>query len=393
MNFFLVFGTILGLYVAVNGYLLARAFSMLAGTGVLRGGVSALILFFAAAFPLGRILSARVPVQITDVLTTIGSLYFAPMIYAFFLTMAMDILRVFNKHFVLTPLPPPFTVSGRIHAVFFVAFASLAISFLGALNAKFPTVVRHQVEWTRQADDDPSSPQTYKIAIVSDIHLGRLVSNRHLRKLTEIVNRENPDLVLLPGDTVDDTAWLFDRDKRSQAQELFRSLKPRLGVWAITGNHEYYAGIDEIAPFWREVGISLLRDEGVVLDGELLLIGREDRTIIQTGGNRRTIAEILYEAGQTPGEAGALPVVLMDHQPFHLEEAADAGIALQLSGHTHRGQLFPFNFLVTALYECHYGLYKKGRTHYYISSGAGTWGPPIRTSGRPEIAMISLRVQ
>ncbi|MDL2263723.1 metallophosphoesterase, partial [Synergistaceae bacterium OttesenSCG-928-I11] len=133
------------------------------------------------------------------------------------------------------------------------------------------------------------------------------------------------------------------------------------------------------------------RDEWALPGDEIFLVGREDRTALHMGGVRKSLADIVSDAGANAAvDIDSLPFVVMDHQPFALNEAEEAGAALQLSGHTHRGQLFPFNFIVAKLYEHHYGLYKRGATNYYISSGAGTWGPPVRTSGRPEIAVITM---
>ena len=106
---------------------------------------------------------------------------------------------------------------------------------------------------------------------------------------------------------------------------------------------------------------------------------------MRSGRERAALGAIIARAKLATGEEPArLPIVVLDHQPVRLEEAQDAGVALQLSGHTHKGQIFPANLLVSAIYEKYYGPYRKGETYYYITSGAGTWGPPVRTTGRPE---------
>jgi predicted MPP superfamily phosphohydrolase len=155
------------------------------------------------------------------------------------------------------------------------------------------------------------------------------------------------------------------------------------------GNHDYYAGPENVLRLFERAGVRLLRDEAVILDGKFVLAGRDDFSSIRYGVERKSVAEILpfaYDAG-----GAAYPVILMDHQPFNLSEASNNGVAFQISGHTHRGQLWPINFLVGGIYEKSYGSYKKGGTHYYISSGAGVWGPPVRTVGRPEIVIVNLR--
>ena len=391
----LFLGSILGIYVAINAYLFTRLWMTLSGTGFLRGLSCAVLVLFALAFPISRVFDGRLPHMLQEALMLMGSLYIAPMIYGFMLTLCADLLRIVNYFVSITPMPPPFSVSGRVHVVAAVFVLSVAISLLGALNARIPTVVSKSVVSPLRG---PEGAPVLRIALLSDIHFGRLVGNGHLERLVRLTNDRNPDLVLLAGDVIDDTEWMSDEEGAARTRELLASMRPRLGVWAVPGNHEYYAGIERCVRFLEDAGVRVLRDEWAVLgpeasektSGDYLLVGRDDRTLTRFGLERKTIADILGEARASRPEAANLPVILMDHQPFHLEEASDAGVALQLSGHTHRGQIFPFNFVVSAIYECAYGLYRRDNTWYYTSSGAGTWGPPVRTTGRPEVVTISL---
>lgn len=393
MSAFLFLGVILSLYLLVNGYLFARLSMTLVGAGVLRGILCGLFLLCAAAFPVARLLHGRIPDVLSGFLATVGSLYFAPMIYAFFLTLATDILRLLNGVVKLTPYPPPFSVNARFNLVMAILLLSAAICLLGAWNAKLPVVVRHEIPARSSPFAQGLVPGAIKIAAISDIHLGRLVGVAHLKKLIDLTRAEEPDIVLLVGDVMDDTDWLRDDRAREAAAALFASLAPRLGVWAVPGNHEYYAGMEACQAFFASCGIRLLRDEWAVPGDALLLIGRDDRAGARYGVERKSLPDILASArsaGAADAATRALPIVVMDHQPFELSESQEAGAALQLSGHTHRGQLFPFNFVVAGMYERHYGLYRRGDTFYYVSSGGGTWGPPVRTTGRPEVVMLTM---
>lgn len=384
------------LYFAVNIYLFARLFKTLAGTGLIRGVACAFFLFFALAFPASRVFYDTLPNVIASFLTVTGSLYLAPMVYGFFFTLCADLLRCLNGFVFITPLPPPFRVKGRLRTVLAVALLSIFVSLTGIVNARFPHTVRHEVTGVHAgANSGRAAPNTpLKIAVISDIHLGRLVGLRHLQKIVDLVNAENADIVLLAGDVIDDAGWMRDEEVRARGVELFGNIRSRLGTWAVMGNHDYYAGVETCAAFLEDAGIRLLRDEWALPGDEILLVGREDRTVLRSGGTRKPLAAIVSDAGASAAlNAAALPLIVMDHQPFALHEAEDARAVLQISGHTHRGQLFPFNLIVAKLYECHYGLYKRGGTNYYISSGAGTWGPPIRTSGRPEIAVITMNFE
>lgn len=394
----LFFGFILGTYATINIYLFTRLWLTLSGTGAVRGLSCAALALFTLAFPISRVFEGRLPHVLQEALMLMGSLYIAPMIYGFMLTLCADLLRIANHFVSITPMPPPFTTAGRVRVVSAVFVLSVAISLLGALNARIPTVVNKSVVSPLSG---PEGAPVLRIALLSDIHFGRLIGNGHLERLVRLTNDRNPDLVLLAGDIIDDTEWMGDEKKSARTRELLASMKPRLGVWAVPGNHEYYAGIERCARFLESAGVRVLRDQWAVLgpegwggpektSGDYLLIGRDDRTITRFGMERKSLAGIIGEARAANPEAAKLPVILMDHQPFDLDEASGAGVALQLSGHTHRGQLFPFNLVVSAMYECAYGLYRRDDTWFYTSSGAGTWGPPVRTTGRPEVVTISL---
>ena len=132
----------------------------------------------------------------------------------------------------------------------------------------------------------------------------------------------------------------------------------------------------------------MLRDTSVLVDGRFWIVGREDRDKSRfTGNKRKELAAVMM-----PVDRHA-PVILLDHQPFNLEKSEEQGVDLQLSGHTHHGQLWPFNYITNAMYEVSSGYKKKGATHYYVSNGYGTWGPPVRLGNRPEIVQIILKFE
>lgn len=396
MSAFLFLGMILSLYIIVNGYLFARLFSALAGTGVLRALASLSLLFLAASFPAGQILSRHAPGKLSELLLVAGSLYIAPMIYGFIFTVIADILRLLNGIVALTPVPPPFGVRGRLATVMAILALTLLVTFAGAWNAKNPVVRRFNVDRNAGgitgAAAAPSADGNIRIAAVSDIHLGRMIGNAHLKKIVDLIVEEKPDIVLFMGDVIDDAGWFASGARENHARELFSSLSPRLGVWAVPGNHEYYAGLASCKEFLASAGIRVLQDEWEKPGREILLVGRDDRSAERFGKGRRPLADILADARsqEAPGSRD-LPLIVMDHQPIGLQEAEDSDATLQLSGHTHKGQLMPVNLIVARLYERYYGPYRKGKTSYYISSGAGTWGPPVRTSGRPEVVIIDLK--
>jgi predicted MPP superfamily phosphohydrolase len=207
-------------------------------------------------------------------------------------------------------------------------------------------------------------------------------------KLVDLIASTSPDLVLFAGDIIE---YDFDSSDIAAITATLQRLKPRLGVWGVLGNHEHIGGRGELRKhLLKQIGFRILVDEWAEVgeaEGErILLIGRNDFSSRRFAGHeRKALDEILADA---PVD-GRLKI-LLDHQPHDLAAAEAAGVYLQVSGHTHNGQLFPVNWIVAAMYENAYGHSTRGGTNYWVTSGAGTWGPRVRTSGRTEIVSIDL---
>ncbi|MBI3578844.1 MAG: metallophosphoesterase, partial [Ignavibacteriales bacterium] len=209
-----------------------------------------------------------------------------------------------------------------------------------------------------------------------------IVCKARLEHIVEKINALNPDLVLLPGDVVDEDLGPVIKQNLG---ETLRKIRSKFGVISITGNHEYIGGVEEAYQYLIAHDIMVLRDSVIKINNSLYVVGREDLSVKQfTGKRRKPLDEIMAGVDKT------LPVILMDHQPFRLEDAVQNGVDLQLSGHTHHGQIWPFNFITKKVYEVSWGYKKKGDTHIYVSCGVGTWGPPVRIGNTPEIVNIRL---
>ena len=211
---------------------------------------------------------------------------------------------------------------------------------------------------------------------VSDTHLGHVRNLGFARSIASLVESLNPDIVLIGGDLFDGVA--ADPDLLLQP---FSRLSPRYGTFFVTGNHEEFSDSRRFVDAIRRSGIRVLQNEKVEVDG-LQIVGVDYRDSRSEDSFRTILRKI--SIGQTR------PTILLKHAPFHLRVAEEHGISLQLSGHTHHGQVFLFRFITQRVYQGYdYGLKRFGHLTVYTSSGAGTWGPPMRLDTKPEIVAIT----
>jgi predicted MPP superfamily phosphohydrolase len=219
--------------------------------------------------------------------------------------------------------------------------------------------------------------------LISDVHLSPINNGANLANIVNKINELHPDIIFIAGDLVDDNAQILEERNIGSA---LRDFKSKYGVYAISGNHEFINGIDGCVKYMRDYGLNLLRDSVVIIDNSFYLVGRDDRSNRQfANGGRKTLSELLK------GLDTSVPIILMDHTPFGLDEAMNSKVDLQLSGHTHHGQMFPLNLITKMIYEKSWGYLKKGVTQYYISCGVGTWGPPVKIGSPSEIVNLKIK--
>ena len=232
----------------------------------------------------------------------------------------------------------------------------------------------HKVREELHLTTDKPLARPLRIVMLSDLHLGYHNPRKELARWVDLINAENPDVVLIAGDVIDMS--MRPLVEENMAEEMRRLEAP---VYACLGNHEYYSSEPLAEQFYRDARIQLLRDTCQVV-GDLCIMGRDDRTNLQ----RRNVDELARMADHTKY------TILLDHQPYHLEEAEQAGVDFQLSGHTHRGQVWPISWITDAVYECSFGAHQRGKTRYYISSGIGIWGGKFRIGTRSEYVVATL---
>lgn len=377
ISFFLVALALLGL---LNFYIAFRGWQALPPHFAWRTTYIVAILFFSLSFVAGRVLERVWLSPLSEALTWIGSFWLAAMVYFILAGLTLDVLRLLN--FLLPVAPPEFISWLSVHRQWILVGVVGGVALLitaGHLNASYPRVRSLDVTLSRPLLGE----QNLRVVVASDIHLGTIIGRKMLDRIVKKINDANPDLVLFPGDVVDEDLAPVIRENLG---ESLRAIRARYGVFSITGNHEYIGGAEQACRYLKEHGIVVLRDSAVVLPDGLQLVGREDRSMRQfTGRVRKPLEDLLS------GIDRSKPILMMDHQPFQLEEVSRAGVDIQLSGHTHHGQIWPINYITSAIYEVSRGYLKLGDTHFYVSSGVGTWGPPVRLGNTPEILVLTLR--
>ena len=375
ITFLIFFSIVLLIYSSVNYYLFVRGLQAFSLTQSMKRWYIPIFWTIAASFIVGSILERTLSSATGEWIYRIGSFWLAMMLYLTIAVVLIDLVRVLNYFFHFLPAFSP-VMKFRLGLI--VLSLASVIVIAGHINALWINVKEIPLTIHKKVTGSPE----VKILMASDIHLGALIGERREKRLLEIVQEQKPDLVLLCGDLVDgEIAPVLRKNLGRHIQEI----DTQLGVYAILGNHEYIGGIDKTLPYLKGINIKVLIDETVTLTDGIQLVGRNDRASGRDVGAPKPLAELL--AGLDPTK----PVIVMNHQPFNLQEAADANVDLHLSGHTHNGQLWPFNYLTEAIFELSWGYLKKGNTNFYVSSGYGTWGPSVRTGNRPEVVIFKLK--
>ena len=365
--FFLIMFSVFGL---MNYYVSLRGWQVLSAFGTWKFVVPILIITMFIAFMSTMIFGANMPVGLAKAVSFFGNTYIVVLMYLLLSFLVVDVVRLINLVF-------PFMGNGVLvfrFGTFVLTVVGISIALvIGNYRFNHPQVVKLNISSAK-----PKQNKHVRIVAVSDVHLGFSIDKARLQSYVKLINDQHPDLVLMAGDISDRPVYPI---VRQNMKEELRSIKTKLGVYAINGNHEYLSETPlALSPYLEEAGIKVLRDNVVLVDGSFYIAGRDDRM----NPNRKTVQALVS------GLNSKLPIIMMDHQPYHLEEAEKNGVDLQLSGHTHNGQFFPGNLIVKRMYELGYGYLKKGNTHYYVSSGLGIWGPQYRIGTQSEIVVIEL---
>ena len=380
----LFFIIVFAVYFLVNGYLFLRGWQALEGLSKLRILYLFLFCLFAGSFFPAFFLKKVFDSIVVEVLWNIASFWLSAMLYLFLFVLAIDIFRLFC-HCIGKPI---YSWMDNYRAakrwiMGMITVAVLCLLTVGYIRATRPEIV----EYDLSIKAGKGESRQIDVVVVGDLHLGLVYGRSHLEHWVNCINRLYPDVVLMVGDVIDDNPQAVER---KQLGELLQELEAPLGTYAVVGNHELMGDLPRSVDYLQLHGVEVLIDQSILLDSAFYLVGRMDRSVNRRKDYRGLPAKRMSLPQLCKNCSEAYPVFVMDHQPLELEEAELSGVDLQLSGHTHRGQLWPLNYLTEAMFEHDHGLLRKGSSAIVVTSGLGTWGPPVRMGSRSEIILLHL---
>ena len=346
-------------YLGGNGYLYWRFLQAIASLPLgLRIALS--ILFWVAAMALFLSFTLRdSSIPLTQGLFKVGSAWMVFLLYMVLATALFDIMG----HFI--PL--------SIHSIWCALAVTIPLLIYGYVNYRMPRTEHITIDI-----DKPIEGGSYRMVAISDVHLGHGTNREDLARYIDMINSHNPDVVLIVGDLIDNS---IKPVIEAEMLEEFKRIEARDGIYMVPGNHEYISNIDRCSRHIATSPITLLRDSVVTLPSGIQIIGRDDRF----NHERVPLDSLVLRAD------ASRPIVVLDHQPYDIATSDKLGVDIHLSGHTHRGQVWPLSWLTDAMYDQSHGYRRWENTHAYVSSGLSLWGPPFRIGTHSDMAIIDIK--
>lgn len=387
------------IYILLNVYLLLRIMRWLSACHRICEHPAVKIIFtiiyafFATSVLTGFLLPEG---SLRHALKAIGNYWLGVLLYLSLTILIADLIRIIlnhNRKFRENPTFHTrtfFAAMGTICAVIIIG-----LSTWGLINARIIRTTPYEVTIHKSVADMDS----LNIVLVADLHMGYNIGNRHIANMVKIINAQNPDLVVIAGDIFDNE---YDALKDPEKLEkTLRNIKSKYGVYACYGNHDIQEKIlagftfggkskekasdPRMDEFLKKADITLLHDEGILIDNRFYLFGRADAHRPGRGITIRKTPDKI-----TASMDKSKPIIVIDHEPSALSELSDAGVDLDLCGHTHDGQMFPGNLTIQLMWENACGYLKKGNMHNIVTSGVGVFGPNMRVGTKAEICPIKV---
>ena len=375
--FVIFISIVISVYSLVNYYVFIHGYNALPDSCIYKTIYITLFSFVFISYILFRVLRSYSLYKVSEFLTWVGSFWLGAMFYFFLIILFFDIIDFLNIYLKIIPsdlFAPHNNASQLIGGISVIIVLILMI--FGFFNARKPILKRIRINIPKKADIITE----LNIVAVSDIHIGMFIKHRMVKRLVRIINKQKPDIVLFVGDIIDeDLKTVLKYDLGAP----LKSINSQMGVFAVTGNHEYIGGKNNSVKYIESLGIKVLQDEVIKINNAFFIAGRNDKDMFRfTGKNRMNLTELIKDIKPD------VPLILIDHQPFNFHEVQKCGVDLQISGHTHNGQIWPLNYIIKTIFNLSKGYKKIDNSHFFVSSGFGTWGPPIRIGNKPEVVNI-----
>ena len=362
------------IFLTANYYVALRLYQLIPENTILRIAFIIIITICVGSLFLFFPLYESLSFTIGGLLYRIGTAWIIAFGYFFLLFVIIDLLKLSNNIFQFMDKDLVQTLTYHNYTSFFTVLgAVVALLFIGNINYHKKRRVHYNIETTKLT----SEKEPIRVVGISDLHLGYTIGGKELKQWIEIINSEKPDIVIIGGDLIDNnTDIVFEMG----LDKVMKNINAPLGVYACLGNHEYISGKQESIRFYEASNITLLKDTIFNVTDYITLIGRDD----VSNKNRKPLKSVMNGVDENQFK------LLLDHQPSNLNDAEEAKIDLQFSGHTHNGQVFPFSLIAESIFENPHGIIKKGLTSIYVSSGLGIWGGKFRIGTQSEYVVFDL---
>jgi predicted MPP superfamily phosphohydrolase len=349
-------------YILGNVYVFVRGIHALGQITVFFKTLLAIIYFICSLLPFAFFFlrnAKYVPFSVGHFIYQFGTSWLVFVLYMVIFLAATDLFRLFNRNF---------------SCGFIVSFSfTICLFIYGYINNKRIDKQTFDININKS----PNGARSLKIVAISDWHLGLGSSKTDINSVISKINREKPDIILIAGDLIDNSVPMLNFQ---QTDKDLNRLKASEGIFMVPGNHEYISGMEACKRFIRKTKIELLMDSLITLPCGLQIIGRDDRS------NHKRMSAVDWKNIIDRNK----PTIILDHQPIHLKDAQTVGADIQISGHTHHGQIIPLSWLTDYMFDIGYGFAKRNGTNYYVSSGVSLWGPPFRIGTNNEIVVFNI---
>jgi predicted MPP superfamily phosphohydrolase len=367
-----MFHTIITLaYIIPNVYVYFRIRHLFINYGF-RIRYTIIYLLFALVYPVSNIIPEGGD-DFPSRFLSVSSDYILPFyLYLFLSVLVFDIFLLVNYLFKIIQSESLKSLRFKVSALSAIVLLSIGVVVAGIINFNTIRISEYKIDVPAKS----SELSHLRVAFAADFHLKKDVSIHFVERFVKKIELINPDLMIFGGDMVEG-----DRNDGNLVafEHLLSGIKARYGVFGVLGNHEHYAG-NKKGGFFERSGIKVLSDTTIIVKNAFSLTGRNDSHIQM----RKQITELLKSV------TDSLPLILVDHRPTEIDLVSKTSVDVQLSGHTHNGQLFPINLITRKVYALSWGYEKSGNTNFFVTSGIRLWGPPVRTTGKSEIMVIDI---